>query len=434
MQQQQQQMSVQQGDVIYEEMSSLIGPAALRAPKPPSGAGLAFGVLAVLILLGMAAVGLAMYLNEDFRSSVLKLFGQEPTPPRTQPGPREIGGYPRGVTPIAPTPIAPISPVEPLAPAGVDQGKQEADKCIAEADRLLASGDFKGALAVLDKYPREWREQFFGQPVMKKREEVLLAAEAKFNRDIADANQLRMDGKLAESRAVMDRIKAYLLPSMTDQMGDYQEALRKLQDREREAAPELEARKVKDVDKLRAEAHSTMLQYLQQEKYDDGLTKLQGFMSDPKYSAVRAGLEQEVKDLARARDFAAAITQGGKNLVGKPFSLKGISGGVLKSFDGEVLVVSLNGNDLPSNRLSELRPKDLLALAQGSPSLKSKDAGEQHMMCAMYLLAHKQLTEAGAEFDAAKKAGADDASRYEAEAPPPKAASPPAGTKKKKTK
>jgi tetratricopeptide (TPR) repeat protein len=386
-----------------------------------------------LILLGIAAVGLAMYLNEDFRNGVLKLFGQEPKPPRTQPGPREIGGYPRGVAPIAPTPIAPLPPVTPPG-AGVDEGKQEAEKCVAEADLLLASGDFKGAVAVLDKFPPQWRDQYFGQPVMKKRQEVLLAAEAKFNRDIAEANQLRMDAKLAESRTVMDRIKAYLLPSMTDQLGDYQEALRKLEDREKEAGPELEAQKAKDVEKLRAEAHSTMLQYLQQEKYDDGLTRLQASMSDPKYSGVRASLEQEVKDLLRARDFAAAITEGGKNLVGKPLSMRGISGGVLKSFDGEMLVVSLSGKDLPPYRLHDLRPKELQALAEGSPSFKLKDAGEQHMMCAMYLLARKQSKEAGAEFDAAKKAGMADASRYEAEAPPPKTPAAPAGTKKKKTK
>ena len=428
---QQQVQGVQQGDVIYEEVSAIIGPTVTRAPKPLSTGGLAVGILALVVLIAMGVAVLIISQNEQMRNKVLKFLGQEPPKPRaTQQGPRAIGGAPGGVSPTAPTPIAPLPALLPpsVAPE-ITQAKTETDKCIAETDLLVASGDLKGALAVLDKYPRQWQEQYFGQPVVKKRQEVLLAIQAKFNRDLNQANQLRMDGKLAESRAVMDGIKAYLPPTMTDEYGDYQEALRKLELKEQAAGPELEAQKAKNTEKLRAEVHDTMLGYLQREKYDDGLTKIQALKSDPKYSGVQTDLDREMKDILRARDFSTAIAEGGKNLVGKPFTVRGISGGVLKSFNDEELIVSLNDKDLPPHKLRDLKGRTLMALAEGSPSFKSKDAGEQHMMCALYLLARKQPEEAAAEFDAAKKAGID-VSRYASLVAAPKPAATTAPKKK----
>jgi hypothetical protein len=314
----------------------------------------------------------------------------------------------------------------------MDQGKMEVDRCVAQADLSRASGDLKGALAALDKLPRRFQAQPVAAPVDSKRQEILLEAKAKFNRDIADANSLRAEGKLPESRVVMDRIKAYLPPALTDEFGDYEEALRKLETREQEAGPALEAQKTKDVEKLRADCHSTMMEYLEKEKFDDGLTKIQGMMADPKYAALRADLEQELKDLVRARDFNAAIAEGGKNLIGQPLSVKGIAG-ILKSFDGNELVLTANGVDVGPHKMHDLRPKELIALAMGSPSFKSKDPGEQHLMCALYLLAHGQREQAGMEFADAGKAGAD-VSRYSALLPAKKPPSEPSTGTKKKTR
>jgi hypothetical protein len=328
--------------------------------------------------------------------------------------------------------VAPIPAAEPpSANAGVDQGKAEVDKCLAEVNKLMASGDFKKALDVLNKFPGQWQSQYFGQPIVERRKEVELAIQAKFNRDIEEAKRQRIDGKLAESRVVLEKIKTYLPPTMRDEYGDYQEALEKLEAREKEAGPALQAQKAQEVEKLRAEAHRVAMQYLQDGKLDDGITKIQAMKSDPKYASLGADLELDLKDLLRAREFGTAIAEGGKNLIGQPLTARGIPG-TLKSFDDDQLVLTAKGMDLPPHKVHDLRPKELMALAAGSTAFKSKDEGEQRLMCALYLVSHKQTDLAGSEFEAAKKAGVD-ISRY-ATLVPAKKPSGATGTPRKKSK
>jgi serine/threonine-protein kinase len=422
---------VQQGDVLYDEVSSIIGPAALRRARGPSGPGLAAGVLALLALAGIVLAGVYIYFYQPELWG--KIFPSGP-PQRTSGAPRTVGqltgqGQP---SPVAPTPIArmPEAPTTPLMPESPPEaGKAEAEKCIAEATRLAAAGDYKGALAVLEKYPREWAGTVYGAPVKDKYREVKLAVEARYNQDMEEAKRLRRAGKLAESRAVFDKIKAYLLPSMIDEATEYQQEFAYLEAAEKKAQPGQEKASAEKMEKLRSEARAAAAPLLQSGKYDEAITKIQAFMADPGYASVRADLELELKDIMAAREFAAAIADGGKNLVGQPVSVKGMTGGTLKSFEGDELVVSLgSGKEFGPYKVAELRPKDLLTLAAGCPSFKGKAEGEQHLMCALYLLARNQPDPASEEFQAAKKAGID-VSRY-----PVKTAPPPSSEKTTPTK
>jgi serine/threonine-protein kinase len=438
-----------QGEVLYEEVSSIVGPTALRRQRGPSPAAMIMGTFALLVLLGFGASGAYIYLKEPVLwAKIMKFLGAEEKRRRPAQGARQIGAPP---APVAPMPIAPLppapAPTTSAVAADADKWKAQAEACLAEAKKLVAAGDLTGALKVLDKFPKDQMESLFGLPLKELRAEIETKIRTRANRDIADARQLRIDGKLAESRALLEKVKAYLPESFTDEYADYEDAMQKLDEREKRAgvtppsatgadgrpaekAAEKPPEKAVDLEKMRAELRTFTTPLVEAGQYDEAIKKIELLLAAPDYASARAELELERADVARVKGFAAALAEGATNLVGQIISVKGIGGYTLRSLSGPDLIVELDGKELSPQKVRDLKPRELLAIAQGSPALKSKPEAEQHLMCALYLLARKQPEKASFELEAAKKAGLD-VSRYAASAPSAPAPSKKPDAKKK---
>ena len=261
-----------------------------------------------------------------------------------------------------------------------------------QADKLVASGHYAQAPAVLDRFPdglatQEWRGR-----VADARKAIEEKARQRFEGALAPGDKAAEDGRLEDALELYKAIPAPPLPAWRDELAERRAGVeRRIAKRAERAKAQAEAAYLRLVGQLAA---------LYRARDYAAAAELLAAKLDAMGEERRRELERELAELEELRGFWRAVEAGARKAVGKPYSVRGIPGHI-RSVEHGRITIRTAGRPF-SEELVNVPGADAVAFALGAL------AGRQgELAVARFLTAEGQAAAAEERLAKLQAGGAD---------------------------
>ncbi|NOZ19925.1 MAG: SUMF1/EgtB/PvdO family nonheme iron enzyme [Planctomycetes bacterium] len=269
----------------------------------------------------------------------------------------------------------------------------EVDKAMAQAEELAKADRFGDAIDTLQK---SMKGATPGQQtrLQTARKDLKARAQLRFQEFRASANRLCKSGRFEEAEQALESAKVLGVQAIFLQI-------------EREKRRVEEARRSAQVSALKKamtayhKAMRPVLRLAAERSYEEALAECDKLAARPDLALVKPRVLADCDGLRVTQDVYASVCTGGKRLVGKRFTISGISGEIASIKDGIVRLKTGYKKPISSLKLSEILSLD----AAGAKTLSA----EQHKRRGIFYLYNGDLDAAGPELEAAEARGVDTA-------------------------